>query len=51
MRQLSWRWFTNTGFIDAYLLYKEVQSAARPADHEHGEPAAVPDGEDVETEA
>jgi hypothetical protein len=34
MRDFSWKYFSITGDVDAYLLYKEVSSDAEPADAE-----------------
>jgi hypothetical protein len=37
MRDFSWRYFTATGSIDAYLLYKEHEAMERQVAHEEGE--------------
>jgi hypothetical protein len=38
MRDFSWRYFTATGSIDAYLLYKEHEAILRqPDQEEHAE--------------
>ncbi|GIM44750.1 hypothetical protein DNHGIG_02990 [Collibacillus ludicampi] len=36
MRDFSWRFFTATGSIDAYLLYKEHEAMERQVEHEEG---------------
>ncbi|HHY68108.1 MULTISPECIES: YqzL family protein [Kyrpidia] len=40
MRELSWRWFTQTGSIDAYLLYSQYQSSENAPGEEGKDPPA-----------
>ncbi|UVI32145.1 YqzL family protein [Paenibacillus spongiae] len=50
MRDFSWKYFTLTGDVDAFLLYKEMDQIAvsdTMQDGEEGYGAADPDGEDV----
>jgi hypothetical protein len=37
LREFSWRYFTLTGDIDAYLLYKSHQELAKDSDDAAGE--------------
>ncbi|WP_169725455.1 YqzL family protein [Alicyclobacillus contaminans] len=41
MREFSWRYFTLTGDIDAYLLYKRHQELVEDSADGHEEPAAA----------
>ncbi|MDI3327711.1 MAG: YqzL family protein [Alicyclobacillaceae bacterium] len=45
MREFSWRCFLNTGSIDAYLLYKQFQSAIQSATDREGRRTDPPPGE------
>lgn len=44
MRDFSWKYFTSTGNIDAYLLYKHID-----ADHEEWELEELEQQESVDT--
>ncbi|MBO7743830.1 YqzL family protein [Paenibacillus sp. MWE-103] len=47
MRTFSWKYFTLTGDVEAFLLYREMERhapAESVSDDEEGEPAAESDG-------
>ncbi|MGG1877697.1 YqzL family protein [Paenibacillus cisolokensis] len=46
MRDFSWKYFTMTGDVDAYLLYKEVTGSEPELAAAFANEEAVPDEED-----
>jgi hypothetical protein len=46
MRDFSWKYFSNSGDIDAYLLYKEIHADRERTEREKDEAASEEDREE-----